>query len=204
MKKTLQTSVIALLLLAIFNNEAQAQQRFRAGMVGGLNAAQILGDDSAGYNKLGLCGGLRVITVLQDKMDIIIEMLYSQRGSYEQFILGDMKINLKYIEIPVLFAYKDWYQKEDDFYKVQAVGGLSYGRLLKATAIGSLHDEEVENFNDNDISVTFGADFFMNKHFGFGARWTRSLNRLYNHSKHEEGLDSLVGYFLSFRTMYIF
>ncbi len=146
-------------------------------MVFGLNAAQISGDDVAGYNKLGLHGGLRAIAKLQDKMDLVIGMLYSQRGSYARFVNGDIKINLQYIEIPLTIAYKDWYQEEEDYYKVQAIGGFSFSRLLKASAIGSLHDGEVENFNDNDISVTLGADIFLSKHFGFGASWSQSLNK---------------------------
>ncbi|MBI5916557.1 MAG: PorT family protein [Bacteroidetes bacterium] len=202
-----KTTFLFLLFFFLFQKNAEAQQRFKAGIIVGLNAAQVEGDDSAGYNKLGLHGGLRVVTVLRDKMDFVIEMLYSQRGSFHKggpFGQGDLEINLRYVEIPLLVTYKDWYQEEEDYYKVQAIGGFSYGRLFDATAIGSLHDAEVGNFHKNDYSFTIGADFFATKHFALGARWNRSLNLLYNNEKHMKGLDPLYGYFISFRGMYIF
>jgi hypothetical protein len=202
------TFFLSLLLLAAVH--VHAQQRFKAGLVFGINASQIKGDDSAGYNRLGLHGGLRAVTVLQDKLDFIIEMLYSQRGSFdgsEQFFPnGDLDISLKYVEVPLMFAYKDWYKEEDGYYKVQLTGGLTYSRLIKATAEGSNHDSQVENFHNNDYGITLGFDFFINKHFGVGSRWNRSINLLYNNKEegNDKNLDSLVGYFLSFKTMYIF
>lgn len=199
------TKVVSLFVLLAFCNASTAQQRFKAGLVFGLNAAQIEGDLAAGYNKLALHGGVRAITVLRDKMDFVLEMLYSQRGSYARLQQGDMKINLQYVEIPLMISYKDWYQEDDDYYKVQAIGGFSYGRLIEASSIGSIyHDTEVENFNKNDYSITLGADVFLTKHFGFGARWTRSLNLLYNNQKHNPNVNGLFGYFLSFRGAYIF
>lgn len=207
MKNLFTTSVILLFCLLIFQGDVAAQQRFKAGLVLGLNASQIKGDDSAGYNRLGLHGGLRAITVLQEKTDVILELLYSQRGSFDnsfQFVHGNLDIKLSYVEIPLMIAYKDWYREEEDYYKVQLTGGFTFSRLLDATAEGSKHDTEVENFHNNDYGITIGVDFFISKHFAMGGRWNRSINLLYNNSKHDKYLDSLVGYFLSFRGMYIF
>jgi hypothetical protein len=202
-KRCLATSLVILFCL-LFIETAVAQQRFRAGLIFGLNASQLNGDDSAGYNKLGLNGGLRGTAMLRDKMDLVFEMLYSQRGSYEKYIVGDQRISLNYIEVPVMVSYKDWYQEDDDYYKVQAVGGFSYARLLDASATGSLHDSEVGNFNTNDFAITIGFDIMFSKHFGMGTRWTRSINRLYDSRDHATGLNSLLGYFLTFRGMYMF
>ena len=207
MKNLLTTTTVLLFSFLLFQKSAEAQQRFKAGLVLGLNAAQIKGDDSAGYNRLGLHGGLRAVAVLKDKTDLIIEMLYSQRGSFDnglQFVNGDLDISLRYVEVPLMLAYKDWYKEEEDFYKVQVTGGFTFSRLLEAKAIGSNHDSEVENFHKNDYGITIGADFFFSKHFAFGGRWNRSINLLYNNKKHEESLDALVGYFLSFKGMYMF
>ncbi len=208
MNNLFTTTVCILLTILILPENTVAQQRFKAGLVLGVNAAQIKGDDSAGYNRLGLHGGLRAVTVLKDKMDLILELLYSQRGSFDNnlftFPNGDLNIKLRYVEIPLMLAYKDWYKEEDDYYKVQVTGGLTFSRLIDATAEGSQHDDEVENFNNNDYGITIGADFFLSKHIALGARWNRSINLLYNNAKHEKSLDSMVGYFLSFKGMYIF
>ncbi len=203
MKNLITTAALFLFSLVLFQEKLDAQQRFKAGLIFGLNAAQLNGDESAGYNKLGLHGGLRGVTVLNDKMDLIVEMLYSQRGSFAKFVLGDQKFDLKYVEIPLMVSYKDWYQEDEDYFKVQAVGGFTYSRLLKATAIGSKHEGEEGNFSNNDYGFTIGADFFIRKHLALGARWNRSFNLLYNHKKHEPSINSLIGYFLSFRVMYL-
>ena len=207
MKNLFTTAAIFLFAFFVFQKNAVAQQRFKAGLVFGLNASQIKGDDSAGYNRLGIHGGLRAVAALKDKTDLLIELLYSQRGSFdngEQFFNGDLDISLRYVEIPIMLAYKDWYKEEEGYHKVQVTGGLVFSRLLKATAAGSSHDAQVENFNNNDYGITIGADFFLTKHFALGARWNRSINLLYNNKKHDENIDSLVGYFLSFRGMYVF
>ena len=208
LKKIYFTFFTALALL-FFTENALAQQRFKAGLVIGLNASQIQGDDIGGYNKLGLQGGLRAIAVLKEKMDISFELLYSQRGSYSKYSSpkcpnGDEKIALQYVEVPVLFSYKDWFQEEDGYYKVQASAGISYGRLLGATAEGSCHDDLTDKFNTNDIGFTGGVEYFASEHVGFGVRWSKSFNLLYNKDKHDPGRNSLRGFFLSFRGAYVF
>jgi len=207
MRKLISFSVL-FAMLAFTINDVKAQQRFKAGLVLGFNAAQLNGDASAGYKRLGLQGGLRATAMLKDKTDLILEMLYSQRGSFDDnenfFPNGDLDIKLNYVEIPVMLSYKDWFNEDEDYYKVQATGGFTYSRLIEATAIGSEHDGEVENFHKNDYGFTIGADFFFTKHLAIGGRWTRSINLLYNNKKHDRSVDSLIGYYLSFRGMYVF
>jgi outer membrane protein with beta-barrel domain len=193
----------------LFVGNTNAQRRFKAGFLLGLNASQILGDDVGGYNKLGIQGGLRGTAVLKDRMDVSMELLYSQRGSYQKQGLpgssaGSLKINLQYVEVPVVFSYKDWLEEEEGYYKVQASIGLAYSRLLKATANGSKHDDLADTFNTDDFGFTVGADYFTSENLSFGVRWSKSLNLLYNKDKHDPGRNSLRGFFLSFRSAYIF
>lgn len=193
----------------LFAGNANAQRRFKAGFIFGLNASQILGDDVGGYNKLGLQGGLRGTAVLKDRMDLSMELLYSQRGSYQKegsplCNNGSLKINLQYVEVPVVISYKDWLDEEEGFYKVQASIGLAYSRLLKATANGSCHDDLAGTFNSDDFGFTVGADYFTSQNLSFGVRWSKSLNLLYDKDKHDPGRNSLRGFFLSFRSAYMF
>ncbi len=203
MTKKILPLILALSAFFIFNHTISAQQRFKAGLIVGLNASQILGDENGGYNRLGLQGGLRAITVFTEKSDLVFEILYSQRGSRGRTGISTLEISTNYIEVPVLFTFKDWLD-EDGFYRIQVSGGFSYGRLLSASAIDSVHGEQVDNFNSNDISITLGAEFFTSEHFSFGARWSRSLNLLYNKDKYNQSINSLRGFFLSFRGAYIF
>jgi hypothetical protein len=199
-------------MTVLLSEKGVAQQRFKAGIIGGLNASQIQRDDVGGYNRLGVQGGLRAVAVVTNRTDLLFEILYSQRGSYDKLgspkcYNGALEISTKYIEVPVMVTFKDWLDEEDDFYKIQVSGGFSYGRLLSASSIGSCHDGLTDLFNKNDISFTIGAEFFGNEHLTFGVRWSRSINLLYNRKKGEEinrFESSLRGFFLSFRGGYIF
>lgn len=199
MKTRITLTTLFVVLFIAFGKTQEA--RFGAGIVAGLNASQILGDDTGGYNKLGLQGGLRGIAHLTDRSDLYIELLYSQRGSYQK---GIIEIDLRYVEVPVVITYKDWLDEEEGYYKVAANIGFSYGRLLSATAEGSKHDDIVDLFNNNDLSFTVGAEFFTRPNFVFGIRWSKSINLLYNKDKHDPGRNSLRGFFLSFRGVYTF
>lgn len=204
-------TLASLLIFFLFLSEnTNAQQRFRAGVLFGLNGSQIQNDDVGGYNRLGIQGGLRAVTILDEKYDVSLELLYSQRGSYAKdgnwkCFNGSLDIALQYIEVPVVFNYKDWLDEEEGFYKIQVSGGFSYGRLISAEAQGSCHDAVDQDFNKDDISLTVGAEYFTGPNFSLGARWSTSLNRLYNSQESgNAGLASLRGYFLSFRGVYLF
>lgn len=209
MSKRIYLSFFTALALLLFTGSLAAQQRFKAGVVFGLNASQIQGDDIGGYSKLGIHGGLRAIAVLKDKMDLSFELLYAQRGSYSKYSSircpnGDVNISLQYVEVPVLISYKDWFQEDDGYYKVQASAGISYGRLLNAKSEGSCHDDLTDKFNTNDIGFTGGVEYFASEKISFGVRWTKSFNLLYNNAKHDSTRNSLRGFFLSFRGAYVF
>ncbi len=206
--KNIKPLLLLILFTLAFQDQASAQQRFKAGVVAGLNASQILGDDSGGYNRLGMQAGLRAITIFTEKTDLLFEILYSQRGSRDLDVFPCSKdrlsISTQYIEIPVMVTLKDWLDEEDDYYKIQVSGGFSYGRLLNVDAVDSCHDLQAENFNENDVSITFGAEYFSSEHISWGVRWSRSFNLLYNKDKFDASKNSLRGFFLSFRGAYIF
>lgn len=193
--------------------QLHAQQRFKAGAVIGVNASQIDGDRSAGYTKLGLVGGLQGIAILTEKTELGLQILYSQRGSQSAFNQNNanfpFKIRINYIEVPVLYTYKDWLfeGKDGDYYKVHIHGGLSYGRLFET----EIEDESLtsplvqlgDEFNEDDISIVLGATYFANEHFGFTVRWSRSLNLLYRNESTNLNARSMRGKFITFTMAYI-
>ena len=192
--------------------QMNAQQRFNAGILLGLNAAQINGDASAGYNKLGVRAGVRGIVNFTEKAEITMDLLYSQRGSQSELSSGNVglqrSIIIHYVEVPVQFVYKDWW--DEDYFRVQAFGGLSFSRLVSTRLKEYPELEELTPyFNNNDIGITIGAAYYIGPHFGIGARYSRSINRLLNLNKVPDNLilsidNPLVGYFLSFEGIYVF
>lgn len=172
----------------------------------GFNAAQINGDDMAGYKKLGLTGGAKIIYDLGEKWFPSMEFLYSQRGSRNNVFKtssdNDIHIDLKYIEIPIVFTFQDWYIETEGYYKVRVEGGLSYGRLLGKSSSFDALNQAIENIRDNDLSFLLGAGYQFNRHTGFGLRYTRGITRLYQNTTGDSL--SLLGYFLSLRMEYYF
>jgi len=202
------SKIILLFILVSSFTYLAAQQRFQAGIVLGVTAAQINGDNSAQFNKLGLSAGLKVNTVLTNKSDLIIEILLSQRGSQTELLprSGALQqtIHLDYIQVPVLFNYKDWLADDEDYYKMHFQGGLSYSRLFNTRFDNSPIEEAGPFFRKDDISWMAGMTFFANEHLGFFARYNRSINLLFKNSPSNPNVNSLLSYFLSFGTNYVF
>lgn len=204
-----------LILLLPFMINAQEEgiaQRFKAGLVVGLNTAQIDGDDSAGFHKFGLVGGLRGVTILNDKMELSIEMLFSQRGSRtsnnRNVNVLPFKISLNYVEVPVIFNYLDWLEEDGEYHKLHFHAGASYSRLISFDIDdGSLNSTLVQLgnfFRDNDVSILAGATFYATKHLGITARYSRSLYPIFERTDDSPNADSLIGYFFTFHTVYMF
>ncbi len=180
-------------------------QTFKAGAIIGLNGSQILGDDSAGFNKLGIEGGFRGVVVLSDKMEASLELLYSARGSYQKATVNnpdEIRINTDYVAVPVIFNYLDW--EGDDYYRLHFHAGLSYGRLINATIQKEKIDPILEEFAENNFSWLGGFTYYTNRHLGFTARYTRSLNLLFDQRKSSINSRSYRGFFLTFHALYMF
>lgn len=193
----------------------QAQSRFKGGIVAGFNAAQLDGDASAGYNKVGLNAGARVLIELTGRYQISTEILFSQRGSRttEKESVITRSCTLNYLEVPVLFNIRDWLKKSDDeqsYYKVAFSIGIVYGRLFKATASPNFfHAPVLDKFATNDVGFSAGINYFINPHWGLTCRVTKSFNKVFNPNKYTNdplagGFLALRGHYLSFQTAWIF
>ena len=201
-------------LLFMLPNAAQSQrtQRFKAGIIAGLTASQIDGDESAGYHKVGLQAGLRGVARLKKKQDASVEILYTQRGCRHQpqtFPLFSTTLN--YIEVPVQWHYHDWLvdgDEDDGFYRVQFNAGLSYGRLLdykdKYGIEGGGITAALPDLNSNSFTVLLGATFYASRHIGFTFRWQRALNNLYNTGEGGNYAKDLNEHSIAFQALYMF
>ena len=189
-------------------------QRFSAGILAGLNASQIDGDNLAGFDKLGLTGGIKTVMDFDSPWKINMEFLYSERGSRPDIFNPDydpdIEISLKYIEIPVYVSIGDWWQEEGKYYKMSLHTGLSYGRLLdaKTTDYYNTAEESYDNlvpyFSENDLSWLIGATYRMSPRWGVTARYSRGIIPLLDPEKHDLATERLLSYWLTFRFEYYF
>ncbi len=104
--------LIALLWTLVGSNRLSAQL-FKAGIVGGVSFAQIEGDDVSGYSKFGANAGGIVAVDINEKFQLSLEILYAQKGAAsgisgrQQGLVAAFKIQHEYVEIPIVFHYKD-------------------------------------------------------------------------------------------------
>lgn len=175
-------------------------QTFSAAATIGLTASQVNGDLLAGYNKLGLQGGLKVDINTNSNWIGSVELLYEQRGSRSKLGSGDArKMHLDYLSMPILVGYRDWAQ--DDYFRMLFEAGLSYGRLFRNEVSLLGIGESVEEFNKNDVSYILGATYYASPRFAYSFRYTNSLNFLLNLPDQPE-FGRLRSFYLTFRVLY--
>ncbi len=191
--------IIFVLGLGVISLNAQG---FKAAAIGGINISQIDGDGYAGYHKWGLTGGARLSYEVYPKMDVSFEMLYSQRGSRNGRNQLPLIINLNYLEIPLIYSIKDWYEESEGYYKARADIGFSYGYLFNSSINAEGQEETLNNINTNDVSFVIGIGYNFNKRLGMGLRYSRSLFKMKKDQNLEYG--GLLGYFLTARAEYNF
>lgn len=197
LKTTLYYLALIFLTISLNTTDINAQ-RFKGSAVLGLNFSQIDGDDLAGFNKVGLTGGFKLDSPLNDKWDMSLEMLYSKRGSSTGFGFGgDANLtSLQYLSVPILVSLKDWYIKDEDYHKVSAHGGLDFGYMFSAKSTNDIYQADVNNFKKVDISLLVGINYKFTRKLGLTIRYTRSYTSLLP--------NNVISYFITIRTEYSF
>ena len=207
---------IFIFTLLLIINGLKAQSPFGGGIVLCFNASQMDGDQAAGFSKVGANVGLQATVQFSEtsKWLLTTNLLLSQRGSRSsQNDAGPIRsASLNYIEVPLTMSFRDWLVTDKsghDFYKVYFTAGLSYGRLFNYKISENFtHPKAVwDVFQKNDISYTGGLSYYVNRHWGFNWRYTRSFNYLFNPRKYSNGLSSYAAlqvYFLTFQTAFMF
>jgi hypothetical protein len=196
---------LIIMLVHIWCSYELSAQRFGTSLALGLNMSQIDGDNSYGYNKAGLNGGLRLQAYTSPKTEFETGILYSRQGSQSRFLdnsLETMRIDLHYIQVPLELHYKDWLQ-ESDYHKIHFLAGLNYSRLFNFDVRDGGFGVAPDQYNQNDISWTVGAAYLMNKRSGLALRYTRSFTLLYNRNNNQGSVyRSMLGYFISLQLFF--
>ena len=161
------------MILMIFPCVLSAQ-KFKAGVIAGVSATQISGDQLGGYNKAGIVVGGMVSTTLSKKFDFAMEILYFQKGSKknsnpdkEDYTYYRLRIN--YFEVPLLLQWK--YSKRFTFEVGPTVGAL----------ISEKEEDEYGDwpysrpFEKFEVGIGGGFKVHFAKKFSFTSRIESSL-----------------------------
>lgn len=124
MKKSIYIFLLIFLVSLIQVNA----QRFRGELIAGMNKSQVDGDEAYRFRKYGFNFGAGVAVPVYKNWFASMELLYSEKGSYlkasrNDTMDGSYRLNINYLEVPVLFYYTD-----KEF--ISAGAGFSWGNLI--------------------------------------------------------------------------
>jgi hypothetical protein len=210
--------LLFLICITLIINDLPAQTRFRGGFVTGMNAAQIDGDATAGYRQVGLSSGVRALVDLGGRWELLLDILYSQKGgkkSFENEIPYGKEAfsRLNYLEVPVLVNYRDWEvtsKSGEKYFKVHLSAGVSYNRLFSSSSNDNFsHKAVIDKFRKNDICYVAGLGYNINRHWGFTWRIARSFGYLFDPRDYQDDpvakdYAPLKEHYFTFQTSWIF
>ncbi len=189
--------IVFLSMMLAFSLESQAQERFKAGIVAGVNLNQIDGDLLIGFHQLGFQGGLKVYTVFTERWEMGTSILYTQHGSKvasTDYASSYDQLNFNYVEVPVLIHFNEW--------KFQLGAGFSYSRLInyKTIDLTGLDISDLQDYNSNIFSFIVETSLKANDHLAFNIRWSKSLSNLQANSDNGKFFSRVIG----IRAIYLF
>jgi Outer membrane protein beta-barrel domain len=204
--------------ITLIINDLSAQSRFRGGFVAGLNAAQIDGDATAGYRQVGLSSGVRALVELGGRWELLLDILYSQKGSRKSVSneapFGKEAFSrLNYLEVPVMINYRDWEvtsKSSAKYYKVHLSAGISYNSLFSASSNENFsHKVVLDKFRKSDICYIGGIGYNVNRNWGFTWRISKSFGYLFDPQNYQndpvaKDLLPLKEHYFTVQTSWIF
>ncbi|MBN1117078.1 MAG: PorT family protein [Bacteroidales bacterium] len=161
---------ILIISAIIFFSLTIKAQRFQGGVLAGINACQIDGDNWSGFNKLGLNFGAFVNTKFNDEWGGQLEIKYSGKGSSSgPFSTEPQLVSLRYIDIPILATYEI---KKD--LKIQ--GGISINYLFSGMYYaGEWFDDWDYPPTKYETAITCGVNYRYFESFDFNLRYSYSI-----------------------------
>jgi len=164
--------LIALATTFLVTTAVHAQD-INIGVKGGLNVYNINNDNNSEYDsKLGFHLGLIGHIHLTRQFAVQPELVYSVQGA--KYTNGGIKskLNLGYVNIPVLLQYMF-----DNGFRLQA--GPQVGFMLNAkTEIGDVKTDVKDNFKTVDFGLGFGMGYVTTSGFGIDARYNFGLSNI--------------------------
>jgi len=144
------------------------------GIKGGVNFYNIHNDNAATYDpKIGFNLGLLGHIHVAKHFALQPEIQYSAQGAKYTNDFGDNKINLNYINVPVLLQYM-W----DNGFRLQA--GPQAGILVSAKSKNNDNTVDIKNnFKPLDLGLSFGASYIHpSTGVGIDARYNLGLSNI--------------------------
>jgi hypothetical protein len=164
----------AALLIAGTVSAQHSSQKSTIGIKAGLNAYNINNDNGTDYKaRVGFNAGLLGHLHLAPQLALQPEVVYSQQGAIAELANIETKLNLGYINVPVLVQYMF-----DNGFRIQA--GPQLGFLLGAKSkVGGNETDIKDNFKSIDFGIGAGIGYVdPSSGFGVDARYNLGLSNI--------------------------
>jgi hypothetical protein len=167
---------ILLFLFLLAANADLSAQRFEGGILGGLIASQVDGDQYKGFHKPGLALGAFVQTDLTRSVYAGMELKLIQKGSRNIDSLatdGQIKylMRLNYVDLPVFLGFRT-------SEKIAFILGASPGYLISGKEYndyGRFSEQDQKAFQHFDLQGLLGFRFKFSRRLSFEIRGAYSL-----------------------------
>lgn len=166
--------ILAIIFISLITLSSKAQE-FKAGAIAGAAFSQVEGDTYAGFNKIGIVGGLYVSRWFGDIWAGQFEIVYKQKGSRHSpnETKGDYtlyKLNLNYIEVPLLAKFR----VNDLMFEA----GGAFGTLIHSSEeneYGTVNS--IYPFEDFEMSGLVGVSYQFHPRMLVNLRWSTAFTR---------------------------
>jgi hypothetical protein len=168
----------AILLFCGFLTLSIQAQNFGGGVILGLSASQVGGDNLGGFNKAGLLVGVFANKSISELLSFQMEMTYIQKGSknpnmnkpeHLNYLRED--ISSSYIEVPLLLQYN-----QSEILKIE--GGVQLAYLIDGyynDYLGKIAFQNSSPFIKYDIGLLLGLDYAYSKNISLNTRISNSI-----------------------------
>jgi hypothetical protein len=163
-----------IIVIMVFSFDPLSAQRFQGGLLAGVTASQVDGDSYAGFNKLGLQGGVFVNAHLKNNFGAQLEIRYAGKGARKPTSSDDTeiyKLALHYIDLPLMVTYT--FRKKVVF-DLGIVPGYLFARNGEENG-GPVDESWFVGFKKTDIAWMVGVNYKINKYILVSLRYSYSL-----------------------------
>jgi len=165
--------IFIFVLLYIFNFNVPSQE-FHGGVLLGLTASQVDGDSYAGYDKLGIQGGIFVTRELTSYLDARLEIRYASRGARNPASddnTGSYLLALHYVDLPVMGALRI---KNYGSFELGLIPGYLFA-VNGEDDNGTLLDGALVDFRKFDLGILVGGNIRIAEKFSLSLRYSYSI-----------------------------
>ncbi|KIA90766.1 porin family protein [Kaistella jeonii] len=137
------------------------------GLKAGMNVSNLSNSTDAAKSKVGFYAGVLMNAPIAEKFSIQPEVLYSSKGAQSDG--GDVKLNLDYISVPVMFQY-------NATPSLYLEAGPEFGFIISAKLkVGGGTMDVKDTFNGFDLGIGLGAGYYFIPSVGINARYVAGV-----------------------------